>query len=128
MNARMSGASAGVAGRMSGDMAPRAPRTDAAKSSGARRAGFVPRQACGRTIASGRITSRMSPEMFALIVGPLHTLAMLEHVLEYLIEAVLVVAALWVGWQLNRRLAHRTRELDASEERWRMLFQQTGVA
>jgi PAS domain S-box-containing protein len=46
---------------------------------------------------------------------------------EYSIEVALAVLMLIAGWWLGRRLGRRTRELRASEERWRTMFEHAGV-
>lgn len=45
----------------------------------------------------------------------------------YLVEGAFAALLLWGGWRLRRALARRTRELRASEERWRTLFEHAGV-
>ncbi len=42
---------------------------------------------------------------------------------ENISEGALVIAVVWVGWRLTRALEARTRELRASEERFRDLFE-----
>ena len=60
--------------------------------------------------------SALTPEwsLPALAVAPL---------VQYTVEGALVAAVLWIGWRLTRTLEVRTRELRASEERIRELFE-----
>ncbi|MCX6954923.1 MAG: PAS domain S-box protein [Verrucomicrobia bacterium] len=65
----------------------------------------------------------MNPPISASIAGdPLPTLAA-GSVLNFGVEAALVVVALGAGWMLVRLANRRARELRASEERFRDLFE-----
>ncbi len=65
----------------------------------------------------------MTPLLFAQHPEwPLPAIAVAPAV-EYILESALLVAALWIGWRLTRALESRTRELRASEERFRDLFE-----
>ena len=59
----------------------------------------------------------------ALAAGRSIAVTTAEPALEYSIEAGLVLLAVGGGWWLSRRLGRRTRELRASEERFRELFE-----
>ena len=65
----------------------------------------------------------MLPSIFALSIWQATPFVAVTTAMEYSIEAVLIAGVLWLGWRLTRALERRTRELHASEERFRELFE-----
>ena len=60
---------------------------------------------------------------FALSFEPTSLVVAVASAVKYSLEAAMVFAFVWVGWRLTRALENRTRELRASEERFRELFE-----